>query len=91
MGQSPRARPKRLASKLQQIRTLLNLTQQQMAEHLQHIESPPQPGHISEFERGIREPSLIVLLAVARLAGVMVEVLIDDEMNLPKKLPAKYR
>ena len=84
MGQSRRPRPKRLAAKLRQIRLQLDLTQQQIAERLSAIESPPQAGHISEFERGVREPSLLVLLALARLARVPMEVLIDDQLDLPR-------
>jgi transcriptional regulator with XRE-family HTH domain len=89
MGQSPRSRPKRLALKLRQIRELLELTQEQMAERLKDTESPPQPGHISEFERGRREPSLLILLAVSRLARVPMEMLVDDELDLPKHLPSQ--
>jgi transcriptional regulator with XRE-family HTH domain len=88
MGQSPRPRPTQLAAKLRQIRTMLGFTQEQMANAVRHIESPPQPGHISEFENGRREPSLLFLLAVARLAGVLMEVLVDDALDLPKTLPA---
>ena len=87
MGQSSRPRPKRLALKLRQLRELLSFTQEQLAEAVEYIESPPQPGHISEYERGRREPSLLFLLAVSRLAGVGMEVLVDDELNLPDKLP----
>jgi transcriptional regulator with XRE-family HTH domain len=57
-----------------------------MAERLKYIESPPQPGHISEFESGRREPSLLFLLAVARLAGVPMEILVDDELDVPNNL-----
>ncbi len=89
MGQSPRPRPKRLASKLRQVRSSLHLTQEQMAEAVKYIASPPQPGHISEFELGKREPSLLFLLAVARLAGILLELLIDDELDLPDELPAR--
>jgi transcriptional regulator with XRE-family HTH domain len=88
MGQSPRPRPKRLASKLRQVRSLLGLTQVQMAERLKYIESPPQPGHISEFESGRREPSLLFLLAVGRLAGLPMELLVDDDLDLPDHLPS---
>ena len=42
---------------------------------------------ISEYERGIREPPLPILLRYARAAGVPTEVLIDDELDLPAKLP----
>lgn len=89
MGQSPRPRPKLLAIKLRQLRGLLGLTQQQMAEAVAHIEPPPQSGHISEYERGRREPSLLFLLAVARLAGISMEILVDDELDLPKRLPVR--
>jgi hypothetical protein len=43
------------------------------------------------FELGEREPSLIVLLRYARAAGVSTDVLIDDELDLPKRLPVKRR
>lgn len=88
MGQSARPRPKRLALKLRQVRLLLDLTQEQLAHAVSHIESPPQPGHISEFESGRREPSLLFLLAVTRLSGVPMEILVDDEEDIPNKLPA---
>lgn len=38
---------------------------------------------------GEREPSLIVLLRYARLAGVSMDVLADDGLDLPARLPAK--
>jgi transcriptional regulator with XRE-family HTH domain len=44
---------------------------------------------ISKYERGVREPSLIVILRYARAAGVCLDVLVDDDLNLPAKLPAK--
>ena len=46
-------------------------------------------GTISTYELGKREPSLPLLLIYARLAGVCVDVLIDDEIDLPAKLPGK--
>ena len=87
MGQARRPQPTCLALKLRQIRTLLGLSQEQMADRLKHVKSPPQPGHISEFERGKREPSLLVLVAYARVSGVLVDELVDDERELPEKLP----
>ncbi|HJR07529.1 MAG TPA: helix-turn-helix transcriptional regulator [Pyrinomonadaceae bacterium] len=44
---------------------------------------------ISKYERGVREPSLIVILRYARVAGVCLDVLVDDDLDLPAKLPAK--
>jgi hypothetical protein len=45
-------------------------------------------NRISEYETGKGEPPLPVLLKYARMAGVCVERLIDDELDLPE-LPAK--
>ncbi len=84
MGQQRRPQPKRLASKLRNIREMLDLSQEQMAERFKHVKSPPQPGTISRYETGQREPSLLVLLEYARLAGISTDVLIDDKLNLPK-------
>jgi transcriptional regulator with XRE-family HTH domain len=44
--------------------------------------------YISGFERGTREPPLPIILRVANIAGVYVDVLIDDELDLPDKIPA---
>ncbi len=42
-------------------------------------------ARISEYEQGIREPSLLTLLEYSRVAGIHMEVLADDEMDLPGK------
>ena len=42
---------------------------------------------ISEYERGKREPSLWVLLAYARAGCIHLEDLVDDDIDLPAKLP----
>lgn len=44
-------------------------------------------NYISDFENGVREPSLPVLLKYARLAGVSMDVLVDDELDLPQLSP----
>ena len=90
MGVRPRQRPKRLPEKLLAIRTALGVSQTQMVKHLD-AEGTIVPGQISEFETGKREPSLIVLLTYARLVGVSTDVLIDDQLDLPAKLPAKSK
>jgi hypothetical protein len=46
-------------------------------------------GHIGEFETDKRVPTLQVVLAYARAAGVLMEVLVDDELDLPKKIKNK--
>jgi transcriptional regulator with XRE-family HTH domain len=86
MGTSRRPRPARLASKLRQIRTSLGLTQEQMGDLLTTRKSPVYPGHVSEFERGKREPSLLTLLAYARAARVPMEILVDDQLDPSTKL-----
>jgi hypothetical protein len=48
-------------------------------------------SRISEYELGKNEPALPILLQYARVAGITVDVLIDDELDLPKKLPAKLK
>jgi transcriptional regulator with XRE-family HTH domain len=45
-------------------------------------------AEISAFERGIRVPPLPVLLKYARASNVYLEVLVDDELDLPGKLPS---
>jgi DNA-binding XRE family transcriptional regulator len=86
MGSKRRPQPLRLAGKLLTIRQSLRLTQQQMANRLDSDRSPVYPTHISEFERGLREPSLLVLLKYAQIAKVSVETLIDDDLNMPSGL-----
>jgi transcriptional regulator with XRE-family HTH domain len=81
-GSKRRPRPKHLAKKLLAIRNRLGLTHAGMAEKLSKIPSPPDGAMISRYERDEREPSLFVLLAYARIAGVTVDVLIDDKLNL---------
>jgi transcriptional regulator with XRE-family HTH domain len=39
---------------------------------------------ISAYERGTREPNLIILLRYARAGRVSVEHLIDDNLSLPE-------
>lgn len=82
-----RAKPKRLPGKLRQVRELLGLSQNGMVRRLE-FEGELSRAKISEFERGEREPTLMVLLRDARVAGLLMEVLVDDELDLPKTLPA---
>ena len=84
MGAKPRQRPRCLAAKLRQIRDALGLSQSEIVRRL-GAEDMIAFSQISEFETGKREPSLILLLRYARLAGVSTDVLIDDELDLPAK------
>jgi transcriptional regulator with XRE-family HTH domain len=88
MARGPREKPERLAEKLLTIRQALSLSQTEMLKRLK-ADDRMVYSRISEFESGKGEPSLIVLLEYARVAGVCVDVLIDDGLELPAKLPAK--
>ena len=89
-GKRKRPRPLRLHEKLRQIRQAYNLSQAEMVRRLGLIEEL-NPSDISAFERDStnkwsREPALPHLLRYARVAGVAVEILIDDELELPRRL-----
>jgi transcriptional regulator with XRE-family HTH domain len=88
MGSSPRPKPTRLPEKLLGIRQALELSQDGMLARLGLDESHFRSA-VSGYELGTREPPLPVLLKYARVAGICVDVLIDDDMNLPAKLPGK--
>jgi transcriptional regulator with XRE-family HTH domain len=73
-----RPRPQRLAQKLLQIRTTLGLSQGQIAKQIGLVDYTV----VSKYEHDVNEPSLMTLLAYSRFAGVRVEDLIDDALNL---------
>jgi transcriptional regulator with XRE-family HTH domain len=88
MGTRPRLRQERLAGKLRQIRDALDLSQSEMLRRL-GVEDLIDAYRISEFETGKREPPLLVLLRYAEVAGICTDVLIDDDKDLPTRLPGK--
>ena len=88
MGEKARQRPERLAEKLLHIRSTLGLSQNELINRLGVDISQ---NRISDYELGKGEPPLPLLLRYARLAGVCLERLVDDELDLPAKLPAKPR
>ncbi len=88
MGSARRPTPARLAEKLLQVRLRLGLSQSQMLKQLGDTNTRIHAPHISGYESGKREPPLVVLLQYARAAGVPVELLIDDDQDLPNVLPA---
>lgn len=85
MGKATAKRPTKLSEKLFSIRTSLGCSQNEMARLLGY-ENETTQSQISAFERGTRIPSLPVLLRYARLAKISTDVLIDDSIDLPKKL-----
>ena len=80
-----RPKPKRLAEKLRQIRLALGLSQTEMLKRL-GLEEDMKYARISEYETGQREPSLLTLLEYSRVAGIHMEVLADDDVDLPARL-----
>jgi len=74
--------PRNLANKLLKIREFLNLSQTEMLKKLGFDERLYR-SNISQYERGEREPPLLVLLSYAKVSGVTLEMLIDDEAELP--------
>jgi transcriptional regulator with XRE-family HTH domain len=90
MGKQARMRQERLAEKLLQIRQALGLSQSEMLRRL-GFEDELDYKRISEYELGTNEPPLAVLLSYARAVNVSTDVLIDDALDLPAKLPAKSK
>jgi len=89
MGAKPRYRPKRLAEKLAHIRKSLGLSQSEIVRllDLDNLDS----CRISEYERDIREPSLITLLAYGYLVGIPIDDFVDDNVDLPAEIKIKQR
>jgi transcriptional regulator with XRE-family HTH domain len=88
MGRSQRPKPARLAEKLLLIRNSLGISQNGMLRQL-GLDQELFQGSVSGYELGTREPPLPVLLRYAQVAGVWIDVLVDDELDLPEQLPAK--
>lgn len=86
MGLIKRPRPERLPEKLRKIRDELGLSQDGMLRKL-GLDETMIRSTISGYERGEREPPLPVLLEYARAANVYIDALVDDNVDLPKKLP----
>ena len=89
MGSASRVSPKNLAQKLLVIRKAIDggLSQEEMVSRLGLTEEINRT-YISRYEAGILEPPLSVLLRYAEIAGVHLEVLADDGILLPEKLPS---
>ena len=88
MGRTQRERPARLGEKLLRIRLSLGFSQSEILRHL-GLDDRLNRDDVSKYERGVREPSLIVLLKFAQAAGVCMDYLVNDNLELPAKLPSK--
>lgn len=90
MGRTPREKPVRLAEKLTQVRMTLGLSQDEMVRRLD-LKDQLTREEISKYERGLRVPSLLTLLKYARAAGLIVDVLVADELDLLDKSVRKKK
>jgi transcriptional regulator with XRE-family HTH domain len=86
MPKGARRRPARLAEKPCHIRRRLELTQEELKERLEQFGfiSDLDRADVSDFERGRRDPDLLTLLSYGRLANIYLDVLVDDELDLPE-------
>lgn len=82
--------PKRLGTKLRQIREALGLTQELM---LQRLDLPPvvSQSTLSAYERNAKLPPYYVLARYGDIANVWIDVLVRDSLDLPEKLPSPTR
>lgn len=88
MGSLPRRSPKFLAEKLRRIRQAIDggLSQEEMVTRL-GLAGEIDRTYVSRYEAGTLEPPLGVLLRYAELAGLHLEVLADDDLQLPDRMP----
>lgn len=85
-----RPRPRQLAIKLRQIRNTLGLSQSELLRQLR-VEGEIPYTRISDYELDKNEPTLMVLLEYARVAGVHLEEIVDDRLDLPATMPGPVK
>lgn len=81
-------KPMRLGEKLRTVRQALRLSQNGILRRL-GLQDELTQAEWSAYERGVRLPNLPTLLLTAELAGVWMDVLVNDDLDLPDKLPAR--
>jgi hypothetical protein len=87
---NPRPRPPLLLpKKLVLIRKYLNASESEIREMLLlktnvglAVTDLPKAGHVSEYEEGMRRPSLLLGLAYSRLGKISMESLVADDVTL---------
>jgi transcriptional regulator with XRE-family HTH domain len=85
MGHGKQERPQKLAEKLFKIRAKLGLSQAGMADALERQGVKASAGYVSRYELELRVPGLLIVRAYAKIAGVTMEQLVGDELELPAK------
>jgi transcriptional regulator with XRE-family HTH domain len=84
-GHGKHEQPERLAEKLLKIRAKLRLSQVGMANALERQGVKIYPGYVARYELGDRIPGLLTMRAYAKVAGVSMDQITDDELDLPAK------
>src|SRR5688572_17251523 len=87
LGIRARQRQVKLPQKLKAIREALGFSQRGIIEALD-LEGLRQ-SNIYDYETGNYEPPLFLLLKYAKAVNVCLEVLVDDNLDLPADLPPK--
>lgn len=88
MGRANRIKPVNLAEKLKKIREQLGLSQAGLLIRLGYDDTSITKAYVSRYEQGALEPPLPVLYSYAKVANVYLEVLVDDELDLPVLIPS---
>jgi transcriptional regulator with XRE-family HTH domain len=91
MGSARRAIPKRLPAKLRYIRETLGLSQDGIVEMIRNRGATGQldRSYVSGWESGDREPTLEALLRYSEIAGVWLNSILDDGVDMPAHLPCQ--
>jgi hypothetical protein len=81
----PRPVPEKLPEKLLRIRKRFKKSQSEMILIVNPAEEYPavNRSRISQYEKGTRLPSLLEVYNYAKFAGVEMEVLVNDNLDLP--------
>jgi len=79
--------PKKLGTKLRQIREGLGLTQEEMLKLLD-LPSVVTQSTISAYERNAKLPPYFVLARYGDVANVWIDVLVRDSLDLPARIPS---
>lgn len=83
--QRRRLHPARLADKLRRIRAYHKLTQSSMLLVINPSESENNRARVSQYEAGTRIPSLVEAYNYARFAQIPLEILLNDNLDLPSQ------
>jgi predicted transcriptional regulator len=82
VGSSGRKKPEKLGQKLKHIRDRFGYSFTQMAEQLSDKNIKVLRTDVSRFEKGLREPSLMILLKYAHMGMTTIDILADDKQKL---------